>query len=205
MFIRLRRKNNHACRAFPTVLRQWRVPAPSQEQQQQPATTSSQQSPPMPPKIHFVDIAAQAGLTARTEFGGDHIKKYIIESTGTGAAVIDYDNDGWPDIFLVNGSTLEGFPKGHEPTSHLYHNNRDGTFTDVTQKAGVALTGWGQGVCAGDYDNDGFTDLFVTFWGHNVLLHNNGDGTFTDVTTKSGLAHDRCPLEHRLLLRGLRS
>jgi hypothetical protein len=165
------------------------VPAPSQEQQQQPATTSSQQSPPMPPKIHFVDIAAQAGLTARTEFGGDHIKKYIIESTGTGAAVIDYDNDGWPDIFLVNGSTLEGFPKGHEPASHLYHNNRDGTFSDVTQKAGVALVGWGQGVCAGDYDNDGFTDLFVTFWGHNVLLHNNGDGSFTDVTKKSGLAH----------------
>src|SRR5580698_5467366 len=78
------------------------VPAPSQEQQQQPGATSSQPSPPMPPKIHFVDIAAQAGLTARTEFGGDHIKKYIVESTGTGAAIIDYDNDGWPDIFLVN-------------------------------------------------------------------------------------------------------
>ncbi len=166
------------------------VAAHAAAQQQPTATILEQSTPPSPPKIHFVDIAAQAGLTARTEFGGDHIKKYIVESTGTGVAVIDYDNDGWPDIFLVNGSTLEGLPKGQEPTSHLYHNNRDGTFTDVTKKAGVALTGWGQGVCAGDYDNDGFTDLFVTFWGHNILLHNNGDGTFTDVTKKSGLAHE---------------
>lgn len=144
----------------------------------------------VPPKVHFVDIAARAGLTVRTEDGGEHSKKYIIETTGSGAAFFDYDNDGWPDIFLVNGTTLEGFPKGKEPTSHLYHNNRDGTFTDVTQKAHVALTGWGQGVCAGDYDNDGWVDLFITFWGHNVLLHNNGDGTFTDVTKKAGLWHD---------------
>jgi hypothetical protein len=164
--------------------------AQSREQQEPAAVAVPQPTPPTPPKIHFVDIAAQTGLTARTEYGGDQIKKYIVESTGTGAAVIDYDSDGWPDIFLVNGSTLEGFPKGQGPTSHLYHNNRDGTFTDVTKKAGVALTGWGQGVCAGDYDSDGFTDLFVTFWGHNVLLHNNGDGTFTDVTKKAGLAHE---------------
>src|ERR1700677_4812553 len=163
----------------------WFLVAVHAAAQQQPAvTTIPQSTPPEPPKIHFVDIAAQAGLTARTQYGGDRIKKYIIESTGTGAAVIDYDKDGWPDIFLVKGSTLEGFAKGQEPTSHLYHNNRDGTFTDGTQKAGVALSGWGQGVCAGDYDNDGFTDLFVTFWGHNVLLHNNGDGTFTDVSEK---------------------
>jgi hypothetical protein len=161
--------------------------------------------PPTPPKINFVDIADHAGLTAKTEDGGDKVKRYILETTGSGAAVIDFDNDGWPDIFLVNGSRLEGFPKagvpstpgvgvmgwkGQEPTSHLYRNNHDGTFTDVTQKAGVALTGWGQGVCAGDYDNDGFVDLFVTFWGHDVLLHNNGDGTFTDVTRKAGLWHD---------------
>ena len=115
------------------------------------------------------------------------MKKYIVESTGSGVAIVDYDDDGWPDIFLVNGSTLEGFPQGQEPTSHLYHNNHDGTFTDVTRNAGAALTGWGQGVCAGDYDNDGHTDLFVTFWGHNVLLHNNGDGTFRDDTRKAGL------------------
>jgi len=145
---------------------------------------------PHPPKVNFVDVAAQAGLTAKTEDGGDKVKRYIIETTGSGVAALDFDNDGWPDIFLVNGSRLEGFPKGQEPTSHLYHNNHDGTFSDVTQKANVALTGWGQGVCAGDYDNDGFVDLFVTFWGHDVLLHNNGDGTFTDVTRKAGLWHD---------------
>jgi len=138
-------------------------------------------------EVNFVDIAARAGLTAKTEAGNEKSKKYIIETTGSGVAFIDYDNDGWPDIFLVNGTTLEGFPKEQEPTSHLYHNNRDGTFTDVTRKAGVALTGWGQGVCAGDYDNDGWTDLYVTFWGHSVLLRNNGDGTFTDITKKAGL------------------
>ena len=151
----------------------------------------SQDPIPKPPKINFVDIAASAGLTAKTVAGDEKRKKYIIETTGSGAAFIDYDNDGWPDVFLVNGSTLAGFPKGQEPTSHLYHNNGDGTFTDVSRKAGVSLTGWGQGVCAGDYDNDGWVDLFITFWGHNVLLHNNGDGTFTDVTKKVGLWNDK--------------
>ena len=152
---------------------------------------ASQGSLPTPPRVNFVDIAARTGLSAKTVDGNEKRKKYIIETTGSGVAFFDYDNDGWPDVFLVNGSTLAGFPKGQEPTSHLYHNNRDGTFTDVTKKAGVALTGWGQGVCAGDYDNDGWEDLFVTFWGHNVLLHNNGDGTFTDVTKKVGLWHDK--------------
>lgn len=140
--------------------------------------------------MQFVDVAARAGLTARTEAGGETAKKYIIETTGSGAATVDVDGDGWPDIFLVNGTTLEAFPKGKEPTSHLYHNNHDGTFTDVTQKSGAGISGWGQGVCAGDYDNDGRTDLYVTFWGSSVLLHNNGDGTFSDVTKKAGLWHD---------------
>lgn len=153
-------------------------------------SVSQRKAPATPPKVHFVDIAGHAGLTARTEDGGEKTKKYIIETTGSGAAAFDYDNDGWPDIFLVNGTTLVGFPKRQEPTSHLYHNNHDGTFTDVTQQAHVGFTGWGQGVCAGDYDNDGWVDLFITFWGHNVLLHNNGDGTFTDVTKKAGLWHD---------------
>jgi enediyne biosynthesis protein E4 len=146
--------------------------------------------PPIPPKVNFVDLAEGAGLTAKTEDGGDKTKRYIIETTGSGAAFFDYDNDGWPDIFVVNGSRLEGFPKDQEPTSHLYRNQHNGTFADVTQKSGVGLVGWGQGVCAGDYDNDGRVDLFVTFWGHDVLLHNNGDGTFTDVTRKAGLWHD---------------
>jgi enediyne biosynthesis protein E4 len=158
--------------------------------QERRVTSESKASDPAPPKVEFVDIAARAGLMAKTEDGGEKAKKFIIETTGSGAAFIDYDNDGWPDIFLMNGTTLEGFPKGQEPTSHLYHNNHDGTFTDVTKKASVALTGWGQGVCAGDYDNDGWVDLYVTFWGHNILLHNNGDSTFTDVTKKSGLWHD---------------
>jgi hypothetical protein len=157
---------------------------------QNSGTLERKERDPGATRVNFVDISTRAGLTARTEAGGEKSKKYIIETTGSGAAFIDYDNDGWPDIFLVNGTTLEGFPKGQEPTSHLYHNNRNGTFTDVTRKAGVALTGWGQGVCAGDYDNDGRTDLYVTFWGHGVLLHNNGDGTFTDVTKKAGLWHD---------------
>ena len=143
-----------------------------------------------PAKIHFTDVAERSGLTAKTEAGGEKSKKYIIETTGSGVAAVDFDNDGWPDIFLVNGSRLEGYPAGQEPTSHLYRNLHDGTFADVTAGAGVGLKGWGQGVCAGDYDNDGFVDLFVTFWGHNVLLHNNGNGTFTDVTKKAGLWQD---------------
>jgi hypothetical protein len=145
-----------------------------------PATVS-------PPRVNVVDLAESAGLTAKTEAGGDKTKKYIIETTGSGAAFVDVDNDGWPDAFLVNGTRLEGFPQGQEPTSHLYHNNHDGTVTDVTSKSGAGLKGWGQGVCAGDYDNDGWRDLFVTFWGHNVLLRNNGDGTFVDITKKAGL------------------
>ena len=122
-------------------------------------------------------------------FGGITTKKYIIETTGTGVAIFDYDNDGWPDIFIVNGTKLEGFPAGEPaPINHLYRNNHDGTFTDVTAKAGLMHTGWGQGVCVGDYDNDGNADLYVTYYGKNVLYHNNGNGTFTDVSEKAGVA-----------------
>jgi enediyne biosynthesis protein E4 len=140
-----------------------------------------------PPVADFADLAAPAGLVAKVLIGGEKSKQYILETTGGGVAVFDYDNDGWLDIFLVNGSRSEGFAKGNEPTNHLYHNNRDGTFTDVTEKAGLIHHGWGQGVCVGDYDNDGNLDLFVTYYGKNVLYRNNGDGTFTDVTQKSGL------------------
>jgi enediyne biosynthesis protein E4 len=154
---------------------------------QQPRTKPASRDDAKPVGAHFVDIARQAGLTMMNVSGGDKHKEFIIETTGNGAVVFDYDNDGWPDIFLPNGSTVEGFPPGQAPTAHLYHNNRDGTFSDVTEKAGLVRAGWGQGACVGDYDNDGYLDLFVTFWGRSVLYHNNGDGTFTDVTKQAGL------------------
>src|SRR5689334_8796973 len=141
-----------------------------------------------PPIAHFTDMAAKAGVSAPVVFGGENTKKYIIETTGTGVAIFDYDNDGWPDIFIVNGTRLEGSAPGKAPASHLYHNNHDGSFRDVTEKAGLTHTGWGQGVCVGDYDNDGFEDLYVTYYGKNVLYHNNGNGTFSDVSEKAGVA-----------------
>src|SRR5271165_7466046 len=111
----------------------------------------------------FEDVAAKAGIDV-VNVNGDAISKYyILEATGSGVAIFDYDNDGWPDIFLVNGTYLDGLPAGASATNHLYHNNHDGTFTDVTQKSGLAHSGWGQGVCVGDYDNDGYDDLFVTY------------------------------------------
>ncbi len=135
----------------------------------------------------FRDVAALAGLTARTTIGGVHEKRYILETTGGGVALFDYDNDGWLDIFLVNGSTL-GPASGPPPTNRLYKNNRDGTFTDVTVRAGLVHHGWGQGVCVGDTNGDGWLDIFLTCYGRNVLYRNNGDGTFTDVTEASGLS-----------------
>jgi enediyne biosynthesis protein E4 len=141
--------------------------------------------------IRFVNVAQPAGITHQTIFGGEDKNTYLLETTGCGIAFFDYDNDGWLDIFCVNGSRLGGFPKGQEPVNHLYKNNRDGTFTDVTARAGLAHSGWGQGVCIGDYDNDGFDDLFLSAWGKNLLYHNNGDGTFTDVSEKAGVAGTR--------------
>ncbi len=112
--------------------------------------------------------------------GGVQSKRYIIESTGSGVAILDYDNDGWFDIFFVNGTTLDDTTQGtsSKPSSHLFHNNHDGTFTDVTEHAGLLGTTWGQGVCAGDYDNDGYDDLYVTAYGKNRLYHNAGRRNF---------------------------
>jgi hypothetical protein len=151
------------------------------------APAQAQTKPPQNAIAYFTDVAQKAGLTLPIVFGGKDTKKYIIETTGTGVAVFDYDNDGWPDIFLVNGTTLEGFPTGEAPTNHLYRNNHDGTFTDVTVKAGLSATGWGQGVCVGDYDNDGWEDLYVTYYGKNRLFHNQ-NGVFTEVAEKAGVA-----------------
>ncbi len=144
---------------------------------------------PKNPIANFVDIAEKSGLTMKNVFGGIDSKKYIIETTGTGVAIFDYDNDGWPDIFFVNGTTLEDMKAGKSgPTNHLYHNNHDGTFTDVTEKAGLLdATGWGQGVCVGDYDNDGWEDLYVTYYGKNRLYHNE-HGAFKLVSEKVGVA-----------------
>src|SRR5437764_1052338 len=138
--------------------------------------------------VQFVDVAREAGLTIPNVWGGADHKKYIIEAKGSGLAFFDYDQDGWLDIYLTNGTRFNtDGPAGKAPTSHLYKNNRDGTFADVTEKSGLARTGWQTGVCVGDYDNDGWDDLFCCFWGHNILFHNNGDGTFTDVTRKAGV------------------
>jgi len=141
-----------------------------------------------PFQARFTDVARQAGLTEPIVYGGAESKSYIIEVVGCGVAFLDYDNDGWLDVFLLSGTRLEGAPAG--ATNRLYRNNRDGTFTDVTAKAGLTRSGWASAVTVGDYDNDGFDDLFITYYGQNVLYHNNGDGTFTDVTKKAGLLHD---------------
>ena len=139
----------------------------------------------------FVDVAKESGLTVKTIYGGEHKNRYLLETTGCGVAFYDYDHDDWLDLFLVNGTRLEGFPKGQEPISRLFKNNRDGTFTDVTAKSGMTRSGWGQGCCVGDYDNDGWNDLFVSYYGQNILYKNHGDGTFTDVTVKAGLAQTK--------------
>jgi enediyne biosynthesis protein E4 len=142
--------------------------------------------------VQYVDVAQQAGLTIPNVWGGVDHKRVILEAKGSGLAFFDYDHDGWLDIYLTNGDRLdEHWAPGKAPTSHLYKNNRDGTFTDVTEKSGLARTGWQTGVCIGDYNNDGWDDLFCCFWGQNVLFRNNGDGTFTDVTQKAGLGETK--------------
>ena len=139
----------------------------------------------LPFGAHFQDVARDAGLTHPTIYGSPTNPRYILETIGCGAAFVDYDNDGWLDIFVLNGRTLDRVPEG--ATNRLYRNNRDGTFTDVTEQAGLVRHGWASAVCVGDYNNSGYDDLFVTYWGQNVLYRNNGDGTFTDVTKQAGL------------------
>jgi hypothetical protein len=136
----------------------------------------------------FVNVAREAGLHAPVIYGDEGRADYILESMGCGVAFVDYDNDGWLDIVMLTGRRRTG-PTPAEATIRLYHNNRDGTFKDVTAASGLGRSVWASGITVGDYDNDGFDDLFITCWGQNILFHNNGNGTFSDVTEKVGLLH----------------
>ncbi len=140
--------------------------------------------------MSFVDVVKESGLAVKTIYGGERTRTSICWRRRDAAlAFYDYDNDGWLDVFLVNGWRLEGFSAADAPHCHLFKNNRDGTFTDVTAKSGLEQkTGWGQACCVGDYNNDGQDDLFVTYYGQNALYRNNGNGTFTDVTKEAGLS-----------------
>lgn len=140
--------------------------------------------------VSFVDVAQQAGLNMKFSSGNEQYKKYIIEANGSGVAFLDYDRDGRQDIFLVNGSRLEGFKGVEAPTNHLYRNEGGGKFKDVTRESGMARSGWGSGVCVGDIDNDGFDDVYVTYWGRNALFKNDGHGKFTDIAGQSGVDGD---------------
>ncbi len=143
-----------------------------------------------PPVVRLVDVAEQAGLTLRN-LCGEATKDYIVEVNGNGAAFFDHDNDGDMDVLIVNGSTLRTIERGGDPIAALYENDGKGRFRDVTERSGLDKRGWGMGVCAADYDNDGFQDLYVTAHGPNTLFRNNGDGTFADVTAKAGVGDPR--------------
>ncbi|MFZ0591487.1 MAG: CRTAC1 family protein [Bryobacteraceae bacterium] len=141
-----------------------------------------------PFNARFVNVAREAGLRAPVIYGGVERKDYIVETMGCGAAFFDYDNDGWLDILVLTGRRVESTPA--EAIIRLYRNNRNGTFTDVTDRSGLGRSVWACGVTVGDYNNDGFDDLFITCWGQNILFRNNGNGTFTDVTEQAGLLHE---------------
>jgi hypothetical protein len=143
----------------------------------------------LPFDAKFVNIAKTAGLHAPVIYGDEGHADYILDSMGCGAAFVDYDNDGWVDIVMLTGRRRTG-PTPADATIRLYHNNRDGTFRDVTAHSGLGRGVWAAGITVGDYDNDGFDDLFITCWGQNILFHNQGDGTFVDVTEKAGLMHE---------------
>ena len=145
--------------------------------------------------VTFVDVAARSGLTHPSVYGEFNRKRFIIETNGCGSAFVDYDRDGWIDALVLSGTQLEpnsrrevSWPTGAAPRNQLYRNRRDGTFEDVTERSGLGRIGWASSVCGGDYDNDGWIDLYVTYYGRNVLYKNGGNGRFEDVTAKSGLA-----------------
>ena len=138
----------------------------------------------IPFESRLVDVAVQAGLTAPVVYGGVDHRSYILETTGTGIAFLDFDNDGLLDLFVPSGTRFNLEP---QPSNHLYRNTGNGKFVDVTQRAGLQRGGWAAGVAVADYDNDGWDDLYITYWGENVLYRNRGDGTFEDVTQRAGL------------------
>src|SRR5215467_10687791 len=178
----LTRRNLFSLLAFPAL--------PAFGQIQGMATRGVKPAPRAKPSglpfhAHFTDVARQAGLKDIVVAGHPERCDYIIETMSCGAAFFDFDNDGWLDILVLSGSRFGDPPA--DASNRLYKNNRDGTFTDVTEKAGLFRTGYSYGVTVGDYNNDGFEDLFITCWGQNVLYRNNGDGTFTDVTRQAGL------------------
>jgi hypothetical protein len=155
------------------------------------AGSAAQQSKVTESKVQFVEVSHQAGIDSFHDVTGGPQKDYIPEAKGGGVAVFDYNGDGWPDIFLVSGATFEELENSKAPHPHrnkLFRNNKDGTFTDVTEAAGLTSWGWGMAAAAADYDNDGCIDLYVTYYGQNKLYHNNCNGTFTDVTAKAGVA-----------------
>ena len=142
----------------------------------------------IPFNAKFTNVSRTAGLHAPTIYGGISHSDYILESMGCGVAFIDYDNDGWQDLIVLTGRRLESTPA--DAVIRLYRNNRDGTFTDISEQSGLARSVWAMGITIGDYDNDGFDDIFIACYGQNMLFHNNGNGTFTDVTEKAGLLHE---------------
>src|SRR5437868_4087933 len=162
------------------------TPVPVSPEPSSALTSARSPDPPQLPEL--IDITASTGITF--EHLSSPEQKYIVESMSGGVALIDYDRDGWPDIYFTNAQSVEMALAGKKARSALYHNNHDGTFTDVTDKAGVGYPCWAKGAGVGGYNNDGWPDLLVTCFGGVVLYRNNGDGTFTDVTRRSGLSSD---------------
>ena len=147
--------------------------------------------------VHFVNIASEAGITFKHENGASP-QKYMPETMAGGSIIFDYNNDGWPDIFFVNGGSFTDKQKAAGARHRLYRNNKDGSFTDVTSGSGIGVSGFGMGACSADYDNDGWPDLYITSFGGNKLYHNNGNGTFTDVTQKAGVGSAALECELRV-------
>ncbi|MGH9629450.1 MAG: FG-GAP repeat domain-containing protein [Bryobacteraceae bacterium] len=160
---------------------------------------------PSSPGPYFLDVAREAGLRTPIRSGDPKGKKHLLEMTGCGVAFFDYDHDGWPDLFFVNSTSFAPADSGLGSRNCLFRNNRDGTFTDATADSGLGVSGWGQGCCVGDYDNDGLDDLFVTYWGQNRAFSQSWPRQIPGCHGRSRSPPEGVPLEHRMLLSRLRS